>query len=315
LSSAIWTARTLGEKTESHDATNLPVRFAVALLKDASGRIVLNLPVQGRLDDPALPIGRVAFQAVADILVKATTEPFALLGSMFGGANQPLDQIGFSPGASELATTEMKKLDVMARALLARPGLNLAVAGDADVDDDTPSLQREKLKQYLRAGIWESRHNEDPGLPPVDQIEISNDDLDRALVALYSHTFTPGPTAGAGRTAAAHAREGPMLFPRNPNAVYEPTSRAASSAETEKPPAAPGSADSDLPPASTISLQDMVKRLAVRQRVSDSDISQLAADRAQHVKDYLVEQGVPVERILSDDSVAGSAPRVTLQLK
>jgi uncharacterized protein involved in outer membrane biogenesis len=306
---------TLGEKTDSPAATKLPVRFAVALLKDASGRIVLNLPVQGSLDDPALPIGRVAFQAIADILVKATAEPFALLGSMFGGANQPLDHIDFAPGASELATTEMKKLDVVARVLLARPGLNLAMAGDADVDDDTPSLQREKLKQYLRTRIWESRHNEDPGLPPVDQIEISNDDLDRALVALYSHTFTPGPKAGAGRTAAAHAREGPMLFPRNPNSLYEPTIRAASSAETEKPPAAPGSADSDLPPAATLSLQDMVTRLAVRQRVSDSDISQLAADRAQHVRDYLVEQGVPDERILPDDSVAGSAPRVTLQLK
>jgi uncharacterized protein involved in outer membrane biogenesis len=305
----------LGEKTNSPDATNLPVRFAVALLKDASGRIVLNLPVQGSLDDPTLPIGRVVSQAVANILVKATTEPFALLGSMFGGANQPLDHIDFAPGTSELVPTEIKKLDVITQALVARPGLNLEVAGDADVGDDTTLLQREKLKQYLRTSIWESRHNEDPDLPPVDQIEISNDDLDRALVTLYSHTFMPGPAAGAGRTAAAHAQEGPMRFPRNPNSFYEPTTRGASPVETEKPPSTPNSADSNLPPAATLSLQDMVTRLAARLQVSDSDISQLAAARAQHVKDYLVEQGVSADRISFDNSVAGSAPRVTLQLK
>jgi uncharacterized protein involved in outer membrane biogenesis len=304
---------TFGEKTNSPDATGLPVRFAIAMLKDASGKIVLNLPVQGSLDDPALPIGRVVFQAVTNTLVKATTAPFSLLGFMFGGANQPLDHIDFAPGASELATSEMKKLDVVARALLARPGLNVAVAGDADVDDDTPSLQREKLKQLLRARIWELRHNEDPGLPPVDQIQISNDELDRALVKLYSQTFAPGPAPGVKRTVAVHTQEGPLLFPRNPDYYYNPTATVASPAETETP--TPESATPKSPPVAMPTLQDMVARLAARQRVSDSDINQLAADRAQQVKDYLAEQGVPAERILSDESVAGSAPRVTLQLK
>jgi uncharacterized protein involved in outer membrane biogenesis len=302
-----------GEKTNSPDATNLPVRFAIALLKDADGKIVLNLPVQGRLDDPSLPIGRVAFQAVTGILIKATTAPFSLLGSMFGGANQPLDHIDFAPGASELAPAEMKKLDVMARALIARPGLNLAVAGDADVDADTPSLQREKLKQLLRARIWESRHNVDPGLPPVDQIQISNDELDRALEALYSHTFMPGPVAGARRKAAVHAQEGPLLFPRNPNLFYGPTARTASPAETETP--TPESAASNSPPGATLSLQDMVARLAARQQVTDSDISQLAADRAQQVKAALVARGVLPDRIELADAVVGSTTRVTLQLK
>ena len=305
---------TLGEKTNSPAATNLPVRFAVALLKDASGKIVLNLPIQGSLDDPVLPIGRVAFQAVASILVKATTDPFSLLGSMFGGANQSLDHVDFAPGTSELATTEMKKLDVVARALVARPGLNLEVAGDADVDGDTPSLQRGKLKQLLRARIWETRHNEDPGLPPVDQIEISNDELDRALVTLYSQTFAARPRPGAGRTAAAHAQEGPMLFPRNPLYFSNPATGGASLDDAGTRAATPESAASNLPPA-TLSLRDMVARLATGQRVTDGDISQLAADRAQHVKDYLVERGVPAERMLFAGSVVGSSTRVTLQLK
>jgi uncharacterized protein involved in outer membrane biogenesis len=306
---------TLGEKTGSPDATGLPVRFAIAMLKDASGKIVLNLPVQGRLDDPSLAIGRVVFQAVANILVKATTAPFSLLGSMFGGTNQPLDHIDFAPGATEVAPKEMKKIDVLARAFVARPGLNLELAGDASVDADTPLLQRQKLLQVLRAGIWESRHNVDPGLPPVDQIEISRDDLDRALVTLYVHTFAPGPVPGAGKPAAAHVQEGPMLFPRNPLYYYNPTTGGASLAETEKRAGPPESANPNLPPSAAPSLEDMVARLAARQRVSDSDISQLAADRAQQVKDSLVARGVSPDRIVFADAVVGSAARVTLQLK
>jgi uncharacterized protein involved in outer membrane biogenesis len=302
---------TVGEKINSPDATNLPVRFAIALLKDANGKIVFPpILIQGRLDNPDFRIGRVAFQAIANLVVKAATAPFSLLGSMFGGANQPLDHIDFAPGASELAAQEMKKLDVVARALVARPGLNLDVAGDADVDADTPSLQREKLKQLLRARIWETRHNEDPGLPPVDQVEISNDELDHALVDFYGRTFSPGPGPSAGKHTV---QEGPALFPRNPNPFYGPTTRSASPSET--PAGAPESAAPNTPPVALPSLQDMVSRLAVRQRVTDSDISQLAADRAQHVKDYLVAQGVSVDRILIKNSVTGSAVRVTLQLK
>jgi hypothetical protein len=65
----------------------------------------------------------------------------------------------------------------------------------------------------------------------------------------------------------------------------------------------------------TLSLQDMVTRLAARQQVTDSEISQLAADRAQQVKDALVARGVSPERIGLADAVVGSALRVTLQLK
>jgi hypothetical protein len=106
-----------------------------------------------------------------------------------------------------------------------------------------------------------------------------------------------------------------MLFLRNPHSSYGPTTGVASPAETETPPATPESAASNSPLVTAPSLQDMVERLAARQQVTDGDISQLAAGRAQHVKDYLVERGVPAERIVFADSVVGSTTRVTLQLK
>ncbi len=50
---------TFGEKVDSPDATQLPVRLAIAILKDRDGKIVLDVPVEGSLDDPKFRIGKV----------------------------------------------------------------------------------------------------------------------------------------------------------------------------------------------------------------------------------------------------------------
>jgi len=46
-----------GDKVEGPDATTLPVLFAVNLLKDADGRIDLELPITGSLEDPQFDMG------------------------------------------------------------------------------------------------------------------------------------------------------------------------------------------------------------------------------------------------------------------
>ena len=50
---------TFGEKVNSPDATHLPVRLAIAILKDRNGQILLDVPVEGSLDDPKFRVGRV----------------------------------------------------------------------------------------------------------------------------------------------------------------------------------------------------------------------------------------------------------------
>ena len=81
---------TFGEKVESPDATHLPVRLAVAILKDREGKIVLDVPIEGRFDDPKFRIGKVVWRAIENILVKVATSPFSLLGAVFGGGGEEL---------------------------------------------------------------------------------------------------------------------------------------------------------------------------------------------------------------------------------
>lgn len=71
-------------------ATKLPVRLAVALLKDRKGHINLDIPVSGSLDDPEFGYGRIILKIPLNLLVKAATSPFSLLGALFGGGGEDL---------------------------------------------------------------------------------------------------------------------------------------------------------------------------------------------------------------------------------
>ena len=91
---------TFGEKVESPDATHLPVRLAIAILKDRNGQILLDVPVEGSLDDPQFRVRKVILHTLLNILEKAATSPFSLLGAVFGGGGEELSYQDFAPGSA-----------------------------------------------------------------------------------------------------------------------------------------------------------------------------------------------------------------------
>ena len=79
----------------------LPLKLAVALLKDRNGVIDIDLPMTGSLDDPKFRMGPLIWKAFVGLLTKAATAPFALLGSLFGGGEE-MNLIEFEPGSAAL---------------------------------------------------------------------------------------------------------------------------------------------------------------------------------------------------------------------
>jgi hypothetical protein len=100
---------TFGEKVESPDATHLPVRLAIALLKDRNGQILLDVPVEGSLDDPKFRVGRVVWHTILNILTKAATSPFSLLGALVGGSGEELSYQDFSAGQRSVVARQSKE--------------------------------------------------------------------------------------------------------------------------------------------------------------------------------------------------------------
>jgi hypothetical protein len=138
-----------GDKTESKDAVSLPVKLAVALLKDRDGVIDLNLPVTGSLDDPKFKLGPIIWKVFVNILEKAVTAPFALLGALFGGGPD-LQFVDFQPGTAELDPGATEKARSMVKALDARPQLKIEIPIAAVGELDRPRLVEEKFQAQIR---------------------------------------------------------------------------------------------------------------------------------------------------------------------
>ena len=144
----------LGEKVNSPDAVSLPLKLAISLLKDRNGVIDLDLPVTGSLDDPQFRIGPIIWKVFVNLLEKAVTEPFKLLGSLFGGGDE-VNVIEFAPGSAVLDQTAHTRLDSVTRALDQRPGLELDIPNSYSTATDTPALADQQLQTRLRkrAGV------------------------------------------------------------------------------------------------------------------------------------------------------------------
>lgn len=140
---------TFGDKVESPDATKLPVLFAINLLKDANGRIDLELPISGSLEDPKFELGAIIAQMFRGPFAKAASSPFSLIAGGAGG--EDLAFVEFEPGASALTATAREKLDALAKALRDRPGLKLEIAAHADDAQDMNALKSAALKRRLEA--------------------------------------------------------------------------------------------------------------------------------------------------------------------
>jgi len=185
---------TFGDRIESQKATSLPVRLAVALLKDRKGEIHLDLPLSGRTDDPKFSVWGVIGQMLKNLLVKAATSPLALLQSAFGGG-EDFSSVAFAPGTSHLAPAEEAKLRNLARALSERPGIKLEVAGFADLERDPEGYRQELLLKKMKSEKFLSvvkEKRESAGLS-AETMEIPTAEQSRWLKAVYEKEKFPRP--------------------------------------------------------------------------------------------------------------------------
>jgi hypothetical protein len=142
---------TFGAATESKEAAPLPVKLAVAILKDRNGVITLDLPeITGTIDDPAFKIGPLIWTFVLDLMKKVVEAPFAAIGAMFGGGHE-LSFVEFEPGSSTLTEVATPKLAKLASALIEKPQLKLDVPLHAVSDLDDAALSKAALDSAVNA--------------------------------------------------------------------------------------------------------------------------------------------------------------------
>lgn len=170
----------LGEELKGDKGPHLPLRLAVALLEDSNGRIDLDLPVAGSLDDPQFSYGQVVWKALVNIVTKVATAPFRALGALLGG--EGFDDIRFVAGEAHVSPPEREKLDKVAALMAKRPKMQIAIAGGYAPDADSKQLARARVDSAVLAAAGHPPLDDEP-LPVLD---LKDKQTQSAIKSVYA---------------------------------------------------------------------------------------------------------------------------------
>ncbi len=151
---------TLGDEYEGQEGLGLPIKLAIALLKDADGNIDLDLEVEGDLNDPETDTGALVWWAVKRVLTTIVTAPFRFLGGLLGIGGEELESVDFEVGSSELENHQFEKMINLSKIMAERPEIVLEIYGAVDTITDGLAMREAKFdslyKQRLMGGRSDS---------------------------------------------------------------------------------------------------------------------------------------------------------------
>ncbi len=142
-----------GDKTASKDAVSLPVKLAVALLKDRDGVIDLNLPVTGSLDDPTIQAGADHLEGFREYLGEGGHGAVCALGIIVRRRTRSA-VCRFSTRRRRTGSSRAsKKPQSIVKALDARPQLKIEIPIAVVGDLDRPGLVEAKYRAQLQEAL------------------------------------------------------------------------------------------------------------------------------------------------------------------
>jgi hypothetical protein len=275
----------LGDPVDSPDAVHLPLKLAVALLKDRNGVIDVPLPISGSLDDPQFKVGPIIWHAFVNLLGKVATAPFAALGRLFGGNHgEDMKYIDFAPGSAELDDASKEKLTSLSKALHEHTQLQLDVPIVFSKDLDGPALAKKRLNQKL---VFRARSGKSP------QQQASNGKavpVSTQAAASSSNGQGSVQTTVPKDTADDPALNDPLQHYRLLLAEYEadvgkdaplpPTAQAIQNAKNKK----------DAPPVET-AIPELEDAIVPHIEIPDIVLQDLGKKRTRAIQDALLTDG------------------------
>ncbi|MGF6709698.1 uncharacterized protein involved in outer membrane biogenesis [Luteibacter sp. W1I16] len=197
---------TFGDRLEGPGISHLPVKLAVALLKDSEGRIDVRIPVSGSLDDPQFSVGGLVWRAIGNLIVKAVTSPFRLLASA-GGGREDLGYVEFAPGSAVLDANAQTKLAEIAKVLADKPSISLDIVGRIDPAKDESGLRTVMVDDLIHQE--QVNDKEDDTTPPTAA------EQEKYLERAYRHASFPKPKNVIGLTKSQPPEEMRTLMETN----------------------------------------------------------------------------------------------------
>ena len=184
----------LGDRVDSEQALDAPVKLGLSVLRDSSGMIRLPVTISGDLNDPGFSAGGVVLRVIRNVLVKAATAPFSMLASLAGGGDGDLKYLPFQAGDARLAGGTRDKVARLADILKDRDNLTVVLTGEAS-ENDRRALGEAEVVDDL-GGNW-------PGLDTA----LTSEDWRERLLDTYEDRLDRDRGTLEGESDSDRARE------------------------------------------------------------------------------------------------------------
>jgi uncharacterized protein involved in outer membrane biogenesis len=203
---------TLGNQVESPDAIDLPIKAAIAIMKNRNGEIHLDVPIRGDLNDPTFSLRKIVVNFLYSLVKKIVTAPFAFLGLPFGGGEE-LRYLEFNYASGAINEQTRKKLDILVQLINDRPHLDIELEGHVDLEQDREALKMSLLQRKIQQQKFREMIEKDLPVTSVEEIGIEQDERSRYLKMAYkAETFAkPQNMLGIEKRLSDQEMEGLIL--------------------------------------------------------------------------------------------------------
>ena len=230
----------LGEKVENPNAVSLPLELAVALMKDSDGKIQIDVPITGSLEDPQFSVNHLIIDGLVNAISKVATSPFRALSSLIG-SEQDLSTISFAAGSAALDKSQISKLDDLAKALKIRSVLKLEIKGAAFQEQDWPAVSDDALYDQLKRIKADEVNKQGGRKIHAEYVVISDQDYRRLMEELFTEKFPLmveksllGMTRLVGSKADTNTDEFYAVAKEKLSAIIKPEEQRLKSLATER---------------------------------------------------------------------------------
>jgi len=187
----------LGEKVDSPSAVDLPIRLAIALLKDTDGKISIELPISGDLNNPQFSVMPIVWQTLRNLVLRAAQAPFKFIGGLIsGGDSQDLGTVSFAPGTTDLSPDAQSALNKLSAALKERPALRLEVEGTSAESSDGPLIAQQRLEREYQSTYYKILQRRGDKVPAqASLLKVPEDEKAPMLEGIYRDRLKQQPPA------------------------------------------------------------------------------------------------------------------------
>jgi hypothetical protein len=166
----------LGDKTGG--IYDLPVKFALFLLKDRHGIINLDIPVRGDLNDPTVSIGKIIWTTFKNLIVKVATAPFDFLAGLISVDPKDIKTIEYGYLDTTLTEAHRKQLDLLLELEQKKEGLKIELVYFNDIEAEKRQITVDEAGKQFLANTGKNYHTDEKDFLAFLEERTQSDSVD-----------------------------------------------------------------------------------------------------------------------------------------